>query len=288
MSSTTFGEQMKREREMRGVSIEEIAAATRISTRFLEALEKEQWDKLPGGVFNRGFIRAVAQFLGLDGDTMVAEYELERKCTAPETPVVVAPPAEIPRNWRPAVTAVALFAALVAGGWFAYERYALEISARLNGRAGANGAFTATPGEPIPQSLTAVPDPPTGGASNSGAAPPSNTTTASGNANSASPNASTPASPAPADAPLELKMQAGRPADVKVIADGAIVFNGHVAVDHVQTFSAHDSFEVTSSESSALFLELNGQTLPPLGKPGEPGSVKLTRKDLQPDAGGAH
>jgi cytoskeleton protein RodZ len=282
MSSTTFGEQLKREREMRGVSIEEIAAATRISTRFLEALEKEHWDQLPGGVFNRGFIRAVAQFLGLDGDTMVAEYELERKCTAPETPVVVAPPAEIPRNWRPAVTAVALLAALVAGGWFAYERYALEISARLHGRAGANGTFTTTPGEPVPQALTGVPDPPAGTASNSSAPASSGTTT------SASPNASTPASPAPANALLELKMQAGRPAEVKVIADGAIVFNGHVAVDQVQTFSAHDSFEVTSSESSALFLELNGQTLPPLGKPGEPGSVTLTRKDLQPDAGGAH
>jgi len=294
MSSTTFGEQLKREREMRGVSIEEISAATRISTRFLQALEKDHWEQLPGGVFNRGFIRAVAQFLGLDGDTMVAEYELERKFTAPETPVVVAAPAEIPRNWRPAVTAVALLAALVAGGWFAYERYALEISARLHGRAGANGAFTAAPGEPVPQALTAAPDPPAGSASNAGttssasSAASSSTPAASGTANSASPSASTPASPAAASAPLELKMQAGRPAEVKVIADGAIVFNGHVAVDQVQTFSAHDSFEVTSSESSALFLELNGQTLPPLGKPGEPGSVTLTRKDLQPDAGGAH
>jgi cytoskeletal protein RodZ len=287
MPSTPFGEQLKREREMRGVSIEEIASATRISTRFLQALEKEQWDQLPGGVFNRGFIRAVAQFLGLDPDSMVAEYELERKFTAPETPVVTAPPAEIPRNWRPAAAALALFAALVAGGWFAYERYALEISARLHSHA---DAFTAAPGEPIPQALTTAPDPNASGAPNSGAAASTGMTTSSGiptspNApNSASPTSTTTA----ASAPLELKVQAGRAADVKVTADGAIVFNGHVDLNYVQTFTAHDSFEVTSTESSALFLELNGQTLPPLGKPGQPGSVTLTHKNLPTDAGGAH
>ena len=76
MSSTPFGEHLKREREMRGVSLEEISAATRIGTRFLEAIENEQWDQLPGGVFNRGFIRSIARFLGLDEDSLVAEYAL--------------------------------------------------------------------------------------------------------------------------------------------------------------------------------------------------------------------
>ncbi len=74
MPSTPFGEQLKRERELRGVSLEEVATATRIAPRFLEALENEQWDKLPGGVFNRGFIRAVARYLGLDEDNLVSEY----------------------------------------------------------------------------------------------------------------------------------------------------------------------------------------------------------------------
>ncbi len=59
---------------MRGVTLEEISAATRISLRFLEALESEQWDSLPGGIFNRGFIRAVARFLGLNEESLVAEY----------------------------------------------------------------------------------------------------------------------------------------------------------------------------------------------------------------------
>ena len=64
---------------MRGVTLEEISTATRIAPRFLVALENEHWDELPGGVFNRGFIRAVARFLGLDEDTLVSEYALQTK-----------------------------------------------------------------------------------------------------------------------------------------------------------------------------------------------------------------
>ena len=64
---------------MRGVSLEEISVATRIAPRFLEALENEQWEQLPGGVFNRGFIRSVARYLGLDEDNLVAEYALQTK-----------------------------------------------------------------------------------------------------------------------------------------------------------------------------------------------------------------
>src|SRR5260370_38687815 len=74
MSKGTFGDHLKREREMRGVSLDEISAATRIATRFLQAIENEQWDKLPGGVFNRGFVRAMGRYLGLDAENIVAEH----------------------------------------------------------------------------------------------------------------------------------------------------------------------------------------------------------------------
>ena len=76
MAKGDFGEHLKREREMRGVSLEEISNATRIASRFLLAIENEQWDKLPGGVFNRGFVRAVARYLGLDEESTLAEYSL--------------------------------------------------------------------------------------------------------------------------------------------------------------------------------------------------------------------
>jgi len=70
----SFGEELKRERELRGISLKEIAEATKISIRFLEALEQDKFDMLPGGVFNRGFIRAYARFIGVDGEEMVNAY----------------------------------------------------------------------------------------------------------------------------------------------------------------------------------------------------------------------
>jgi len=51
MARGIFGERLKRERELREVSLEEVAKSTRIGTRFLEALENEQWERLPGGHF---------------------------------------------------------------------------------------------------------------------------------------------------------------------------------------------------------------------------------------------
>ena len=73
---SAFGENLRREREMRGVSLEEISSATKISMRFLEAIEREDFSKLPGGIFSRSFIRSYARYLGLDEERVVAEYQL--------------------------------------------------------------------------------------------------------------------------------------------------------------------------------------------------------------------
>lgn len=70
----SFGERLRREREMRGVTINEIAESTKISRRHLESLENEDFDSLPGGIFNKGFVRAYARYLGLDEDQAVADY----------------------------------------------------------------------------------------------------------------------------------------------------------------------------------------------------------------------
>jgi cytoskeletal protein RodZ len=70
----TFGDKLKRERELRGVTLEEIAEATKIGTRSLKALEDEHFDQLPGGIFNKGFVRAYAKFLGLDEEQAVSDF----------------------------------------------------------------------------------------------------------------------------------------------------------------------------------------------------------------------
>jgi cytoskeleton protein RodZ len=65
---------LRQARNRRKVELSEVEAATRIRFRFLRAIEDEEWDVLPGGVYTRGFIRTYASFLGLDGDRLVGEY----------------------------------------------------------------------------------------------------------------------------------------------------------------------------------------------------------------------
>lgn len=59
---------------MRGVTLDEISESTKIARRHLEALESEDFASLPGGVFNKGFVRAYARFIGIDEDQAVADY----------------------------------------------------------------------------------------------------------------------------------------------------------------------------------------------------------------------
>ena len=70
----SFGTKLKQEREKRGVTLDEISRSTKIGTRLLRALEEEHFDQLPGGIFNKGFIRAYARFLGMDEEEVIGEY----------------------------------------------------------------------------------------------------------------------------------------------------------------------------------------------------------------------
>src|SRR5207248_4906116 len=70
-----FGDRLRREREARGVTLGEISESTKISSGFLRALEQEDFERLPGGIFNRGFVRAYCKFLGIDEDAMVADFD---------------------------------------------------------------------------------------------------------------------------------------------------------------------------------------------------------------------
>jgi hypothetical protein len=70
----TFGDNLRTQRELRGISLEAISTTTKISFRMLRAIEDEHFDQLPGGVFNKGFVRAYARQVGLDEDEAVADY----------------------------------------------------------------------------------------------------------------------------------------------------------------------------------------------------------------------
>jgi cytoskeletal protein RodZ len=82
----SFGENLRRERELRGISLREIAEATKISVRFLQALEQDRVDVLPGGLFPRAFVRQYARYLGLDAERYVAEFLYVHGQSTPERP----------------------------------------------------------------------------------------------------------------------------------------------------------------------------------------------------------
>jgi len=113
---------------MRGVSLEEISSATRISTRFLTAIESGHWEELPGGAFNRGFIRSASRYLGLDEDGMVAEYSLETDSNGSTRAEIR--PGRSGRDWKRIAISAGVLVLLVAGLWFAGSRIVNGIRAR--------------------------------------------------------------------------------------------------------------------------------------------------------------
>jgi cytoskeleton protein RodZ len=280
MSTAPFGDHLRREREMRGVSLEEISAATRISTRFLSALENDQWDLLPGGVFNRGFIRSVARFLGLNEDNLVAEYDLETKHRI-EAGVIPDPPMEMRRHYGPAVIAFILLIAILAGAWFGYKYFGAQLAAHLRARHSLPVTADRSPAA-APETAHAA------GLTADAGATPAPAADHSPAAVSPAPSGDPTMPRASAATPLQLKIEAGKPADLKVLSDGRTIYDGHVDAGNVMRFEARDSLEITSSDSGALLLELNGQTVAPLGLPGQPGTLTLTHRDVKLPAGGAH
>jgi cytoskeletal protein RodZ len=121
-----FGEHLRREREMRGISLDEICSATRIGTRFLNAMENEQWEQLPGGVFNRGFVRAVAHHLGLDEESLLAEYMLATgdRATASASVVRASAIPEPRGQWFTWVLILIVVAGLAFGGVYGWRKFA--------------------------------------------------------------------------------------------------------------------------------------------------------------------
>ena len=255
MARGNFGERLKRERELREVTLEEITSATRIAARFLEAMENEDWEKLPGGVFNRGFVRSVARYLGLDEEALLAEYDLAHGTQAAAVSEQKNNPIPSPPKWIPAALVlgiVALLAGLFFGGRFAWRYYQ---SRRAK-------ATVTTTGLTIPQ-----PQP---------VAPPANAVAAT----------TPPDTHAARTTALDLTVAASAPAHLRVSADGNLVFDTDLKTGENRHFTATSGFEVSASDSGAVLLELNGQTVPPLGLPGASGTIKLSAKDLrQADSG---
>ncbi len=297
-----FGENLRREREMRAVSLEEISSATKISLRFLEAIERDDFSKLPGGIFSRSFIRSYARYLGLDEERVMAEYQLAAQPGADfDLYRLVAGKTETGRPAKRTPLLAPLVAVALLGVGYVLFRYsprageAPAVPAPVvapkpvqppptsgEGTTGASSdATAATPGTPVPMAAGSNPTPP-------GETPTTVNPAAQTSSPAASPQApaalqgANPAAMKPStDTELTLQVAATERASVSVDADGKNVLTRTMNPSEVETLKAHKSFDVKTTDAQAIILTLNGETLKPLGRRGETKAVHLTRDDLK-------
>jgi cytoskeleton protein RodZ len=294
----SFGENLRREREMRGISLDEIAASTKINLRFLHAIENDDLRNLPGGIFRRSFIRAYARYLGLDEDQIIAEYQTAARPDELGPPMFVPSSSSPGQERRPLFLPFIVAVVMLAGGYWIF-RYAH----RTDDLPAANPA--ATPVQTAPSHGDSAPLA-TGSHENAGASAPQNSATAPANATDADtprpengtpnvgptaedhaaegslmpPNVRPGATTASAD--MILKVAARERVWVSVDADGKTALQRTLNPQDSQTVKAKDHFDVTTGNAQGLMLTLNGEQLKPLGRQGEVKRVRLRRSGVMP------
>jgi cytoskeleton protein RodZ len=149
--SATAGSLLKEAREARGLSLEEVAAATRVRVPYLEALEADALNQLPALVYARGYLRSYANLLEMEPEPLVASLRPARE------PERTLPPAPRRTAWRPAVSPGLIAAAAVAvlaGAFGLYARHELGLENAAATRPAP--VLIATPPAPSPAAPAAA------------------------------------------------------------------------------------------------------------------------------------
>lgn len=251
----SFGGHLRQQREMRGVSLDEIVATTKIGRRLLIALEEEQFDLLPGGIFNRSYVRAYARCIGMDEEEAVAEYLKAAKEVLPDPQAIAQQHASIHSDRRlpdsrfPLVPVVILIVALAAAatGWTLYQQHrgaqeqarqeAPSAESSQNSSMATPGGQTAQIGGPSASSSTAA------GAQRSAAA------------------ASIPGASA-AGKSFEVTIRPREAVRVSVKADGKYVVRGIIAPPDVKTVSASSQIVFYTADAAAVDVSYNHRKVP--------------------------
>ena len=238
----SFGDKLRTERELRGVSLREIAEGTKISVRFLQALEEGRVDVLPGGLFPRAFVRQYALFLGLDAERAVADFVSAHG----EEPAERRTHAGTPRRRRVSLGHVFLAAVAVL---------AVALTFRRGGERGPS------PSESTPRPVVAAP-----------AVLPTDRVYPSPSV--------APASEGAVDT-LVLTMRAQQDCWVEVRADGETVMNRVLAEGESQTLEARGEIVLSVGNAGGLSIRVNDRPTLPLGRSGEVRkNIVITRQNL--------
>jgi cytoskeleton protein RodZ len=309
---TPVGETLRRERVKRNLDLEQISRELKISPRLLDAIEQEKFDRLPGSVFAKSFVRQYARLLGLDEDELAAEVQRQME-PQPTTPVA----AETPRrpdihmskvgqweaigdhrsslwSWVPAlglVVLVMLGCASVYTWWLRSRRPAPPVSATVSMPAPqvpATPPAVAPQPAPAPSEAQSSADRPAGEASapqpsGQPAAPALGNAGLAGNpapgalANPAAAGTA-PASAAPANpnASVQVKVTAQEPVWVRAQSDGKYIFSGTLQANETRSLDAASEVQLRLGNAGGVDIVLNGKPIGPVGPKGQIRTVQLT------------
>jgi cytoskeleton protein RodZ len=294
----TFGAQLKQEREKQGVTLEEISLSTKIGTRMLRALEEEHFDQLPGGIFNKGFIRAYARCLGMDEDQAVADYlsatgtsPLSKKSEIDDPPPILEPPSRDENAgglpWG-TFAVVLLIVALGFAAWGFYSRQA-ERTAQDPTPPSANSSRPSptAPAETSRSEQKPVVSADSASATSQADQRPAETKSVAESAPSAA--ASAPLSaPAVAQQPtvsgkptFQVVINAREDSWLSVSVDGEIVTRAMLAAPAQKSIRAQNEITIRAGNVGALDFEFNGKKLPTQGEFGEAKTLTFDASGLQ-------
>jgi cytoskeleton protein RodZ len=280
-----FGDRLRREREMRGITLDEITESTKVSRRHLEALEGEHFDQLPGGVFNKGFVRAYARFLGIDEDQAVADYSAaSNELPEPENKfpldIHMRPDPELNprRSYLPLVFAVAALVGVLVG-------YAFWVKSKPHTQETAESASQSSPG---PAASAPVEKASTPAATSAPAPVPESKAKATDRAAAAAP-----AKPQQEAAPDAAATAAGKPEKsffisvkakedswVSIVADGKSVMERVLTADKHKKIKAGKSLVLRTGNAGGIEVSFNGRPLGNLGNENEPRTLTFSPTGL--------
>jgi cytoskeleton protein RodZ len=274
--ATTFGMRLKQEREQRGITLNQISQTTKIGTRFLQALEQDHFEQLPGGIFNKGFVRAYARFVGIDEEQAVADYLTATGANQPSPPADDRPPAiELPpepERSRAASVPWGILATLlliIAFSFAVWGFYSRVTSTKTQPPVpSAPPAETVVHTEASPARQSTQPAKDVKSSAPASAVPPSATrTTSRASASPTNVSTSTPEAAIPHE--IVLRIKAREDAWVSINVDGEVTTEETLAALSEKTIRARQQIIVKAGNVGALDLEFRGKSLPVQGKVGE-------------------
>jgi cytoskeleton protein RodZ len=286
---SSVGETLRRERLRKDLGLEQISRETKISARLLDAIEKDQFEMLPGGVFAKSFVRQYARFLGLDEEEMAAEVEKVINSAGDLTSFTGAPPEpafKVPRviEWEGSgrsnssvLPALALVVAvmLVCSAVYAWWQ-------RSRRPAPVTRPIAAAQKAPAPAPKTAEPAPVTPAVASNPETAPKTDVSASAPVQEAAPAQEGAPAPAPIEganpaATLQVSLTADAEAWVQVWADGKSVMSRVLQPNEVKTFAAVEGLRIRTGNAGSLQVTVNGKPAGTLGPKGQVRIVEVTR-----------